>query len=128
MNASVLARWRSLARRLTIGNTVADSLGRLIDTYNGVAMLDIGNKGDGTTIIPQTETLGTSTDCSSIYGVHFASGLGDQGIVGLTNGGVQVMDLGQLETKPVLRTRIEWFTGLAAFGPKPAARLQGVRL
>jgi hypothetical protein len=59
--------------------------------------------------------------------VHYGAALGDQGVVGLTNGGVAVMDLGQLETKPVYRTRIEWFTGLALFGPRPAARLTGVR-
>jgi hypothetical protein len=61
-----------------------------------------------------------------VYAVHFGAGAPDQGVVGLTNGGVQVMDLGQLETKPVYRTRIEWFVGLALFGPKPAARLKGV--
>jgi hypothetical protein len=126
MNSTILARWRSLARRLTIGNTTQDSLGRLIDTYNNIPMLDIGNKADGTPIIPQTETQGASAIASSIYAVHFGDALGDQGVVGLTNGGVQVMDLGQLETKPVFRTRIEWFTGLALFGPRPAARLTGV--
>jgi hypothetical protein len=126
-NATMLARFRSLARRLTIANTTADGLGRLVDTYNGIPIVDVGNKADGTPIIPQTETLGTATDASSIYAVNFASGLGEQGVVGLTNGGVSVMDLGQLETKPVFRTRIEWFTGLALFGPKPAAVLKGVR-
>ena len=126
MNATILARFRSLARRLTIGNSTADGLGRLVDTYNGIPLLDIGNKGDGSPIIPQTEVQGSSSLASSIYAVNFASALGDQGVVGLTNGGVQVMDLGQLETKPVFRTRIEWFTGLALFGPKPAAVLKGV--
>jgi len=127
MNSTILARWRSLARRLTIAQTTRDELGRLIDTYNNIPMLDIGNKADGTPIIPQTETQGASTDCSSIYAVHYGDALGDQGVVGLTNGGVQTFDLGQLETIPVFRTRIEWFTGLALFGPRPAARLAGVR-
>lgn len=126
-NAQILAKFRSAARRETMGNTTVDALGRTVDTYNGIALVDVGNKADGTPIIPQTEVAGTATDTSSIYAVHFGAGAPDQGVVGLTNGGVRVQDLGQLETKPVYRTRIEWFVGLALFGPKPAARLSGVR-
>lgn len=126
-NRQVLSKYRSAARRETMQQTTVDSLGRTVDVYNGIPIVDIGNKADGTQIIPATETQGTSTDASSIYAVHFGAGAPDQGVVGLTNGGVQVFDLGQLETKPVYRTRIEWFTGLALFGPQPAARLTGVR-
>ncbi|MCA1569762.1 MAG: phage major capsid protein [Chloroflexi bacterium] len=125
-NAGVLAKFRSAARRETLNQTTVDTIGRTVDTYNGVPFLDIGNKADGTPIIPQTEVQGSSSVAASIYAVHFGAGAPDQGVVGLTNGGVQVMDLGQLETKPVYRVRIEWFTGLALFGPKPAARLSGV--
>lgn len=126
-NKQVLSRYRSAARRETMANTTVDTLGRTVDLYNGIPIVDVGNKADGTQIIPATETQGTSNDASSVYAVHFGAGAPDQGVVGLTNGGVQVMDLGQLETKPVYRTRIEWFVGLALFGPMPAARLTGVR-
>lgn len=126
-NANILAKFRSAARRETMSQVTVDTLGRTVDLYNGIRIVDIGNKADGTPIIPQTETQGTSTDAGSIYAVHFGAGAPDQGVVGLTNGGVRVQDLGQLETKPVYRTRIEWFVGLALFGPKPAARLAGVR-
>lgn len=125
-NAAILAKFRSAARRETMATSTVDTLGRTVDTYNGIPVVDIGNKADGTPIIPQTETQGSSSVAGSIYAVNFGAGAPDQGVVGLTNGGVQVMDLGQLETKPVFRTRIEWFTGLALFGPKPAARLAGV--
>lgn len=125
-NAQILARFRSAARRLTIGQSTVDNFGRTVDFYNGVRIVDVGNKADGTPIIPQTETQGTSNLAGSIYAVHFGAGAPDAGVVGLTNGGVRVQDLGQLETKPVYRTRIEWFVGLALFGPKPAARLTGV--
>jgi hypothetical protein len=126
-NAAILAKFRSAARRETMSQTNVDNLGRTVDTYNGIPIVDVGNKADGTPIIPQTETQGTSTDAGSIYAAHFGAGAPDMGVVGLTNGGVRVQDLGQLETKPVYRTRIEWFVGLALFGPKPAARLSGVR-
>ncbi len=126
-NRQILAKYRSAARQLTAGQTTVDSLGRTVDVYNGVAIVDVGNKADGTQIIPQTEVQGTSgAVAGSIYAVNFGAGAPEQGVVGLTNGGVQVFDLGQLETKPVYRTRIEWFCGLALFGAQPAARLTGV--
>jgi hypothetical protein len=58
--------------------------------------------------------------------VKFGNDEGDQAVTGLTNGGVQVTDLGELETKPAYRTRIEFYCGLATFGGRAAARLRGV--
>ncbi|PEM65331.1 phage major capsid protein [Bacillus pseudomycoides] len=45
---------------------------------------------------------------------------------GLTNGGISVRDLGELDTLPVLRTRIEWYVGLAVFNPKAIAKIDNV--
>ncbi|MDQ3485453.1 MAG: hypothetical protein M3445_08630 [Actinomycetota bacterium] len=125
-NANILSKFRSAARRETMATTSVDNLGRLVDTYNGLRLVNVGNKADGTPIIPQTETQGTALNAGSIYAVSFGTAAPAPGVVGLTNGGVRVQDLGQLETKPVYRTRIEWFVGLALFGPRPAARLTGV--
>ena len=35
-------------------------------------------------------------------------------------------DLGELQEKPAYRTRIEFYTGMAVFGGKAAARIRGV--
>lgn len=125
MNALILGKIRSSARRLLITTTDRDNFGRLVDFYNGIPMFDIGNKADGTMIIPQTEVQGTATNASSIYAVKYSGDEGTNGVTALDNGGIAVMDLGQQDVKPVLRTRIEWFTGMATFG-KGAARLRGV--
>jgi hypothetical protein len=127
-NAAVLARFRSASRRLTSGGIgfVNGALGQVTMTYNNIPIVDAGKKADGTSIIPQTETQGTSNIASSIYAVSFGGGLNDPGVVGLTNGGVQVDPPRQLETKPAWRSRIEWYCGLALFGTQPAARLTGV--
>ena len=77
-------------------------------------------------IIPQTETQGSSEVASSIYAVRFGESPEDGGVLGLSNGGVQVRDLGEIDAKPVYRTRIEFFCGLGVFSGKAAARLQGV--
>lgn len=97
-----------------------------IPTYNGIPMLDPGTKADGTDIIPQTETQGSSSAASSIYAVRFGNDLGDRAVTGLNNGGVDVRDLGEQDSKPVMRTRVQFFCGLALFGSKGAARLRGV--
>lgn len=127
-NAAVLARFRSASRRLTSGSIGFENgeLGRVTMTYNGIPLVDAGTKPDGSPVIPATETQGTATNASSIYAVKFGSGLLDEGVVGLTNGGVRVDPPRQLETKPVMRGRIEWYVGLALFGKRPAARLTGV--
>jgi hypothetical protein len=126
MNSSVLAKVKSSARRLLMATTDRDDFGRLVDFYNGVPMYDIGNKADGTAIIPQTEVQGTSgATASSIYAVKYTGNESAAGVAALNNGGIDVRDLGEQDTKPVLRTRIEWYTGLAIFG-RGAARLRGV--
>jgi hypothetical protein len=125
MNAMVLAKIKSSARRLGFADTTRDNFGNTITSYNGVPMLDIGTKADGSLIIPQTETQGTSSIASSIYAVRYGQAEGDRAVTGLTNGGVKVKDLGELSEKPVVRTRIEFYVGLALFGPG-SARLRGV--
>jgi hypothetical protein len=126
-NRSVIAKVRSAGRRVGGVEIVREDLtGKRVVTWNGVALLDIGQTAAGVSILPQTETQGSSSLASSIYAVKFGSAEGDQAVTGLTNGGVQVRDLGELDTLPVFRTRLEFYTGLATFGGQAAARLTGV--
>lgn len=98
-----------------------------LPTYNGIPMIDIGMQSDGSTLIlPQTETQGSSSVTSSIYAVRFGQDEADQAVSGLSNGGVDVRDLGEQQAKPAFRTRIEFFCGLGVFGGKAAARGKGV--
>lgn len=125
MNKAIRAKIRSSARRLGGWDMTRDEFGRSIETYNGIPLLDAGKTAAGADVIPQTETQGTSVVASSIYAVSLGQDESDQAVTGLTNGGVDVRDLGEIDAKPVYRTRIEFFTGLAVFG-KGAARLRGV--
>ena len=126
-NKSIISKIWSSARRLGGAEFLNEELtNKRIRTYNGIPLLDIGSNAAGADIIPQTETQGTATNASSIYAVNFGEDEGDQGVTGLTNGGVQVDDLGQLQEKPAYRTRIEFYTGMGVFGGKAAARLRGV--
>lgn len=126
MNRSIRQKLMSSARRLTVATQTMDTFGKTIVSYNGIPIFDIGTKADGSPIIPQTETQGTAANASSIYAVKFGQSEADGGVTGLTNGGIQVKDLGEIDAKPVFRTRIEFFTGLAVFSGTSAARLRGV--
>lgn len=127
-NAGLQAKIRSAGRRLGGVETVREDLtGKRVLQWNGIPVLDPGATAAGVPILAQTETQGTSTDASSIYAVKFGQDEGDQAVTGLTNGGVDVYDIGELQEKPAYRTRIEFYCGLALFGGKAAARLRGVR-
>jgi hypothetical protein len=126
-NAAVRSRIRAAARRVGGSEIVTDDInGKRELIWNGVPIVDIGTKADGSLIIPQTETQGSSSVASSIYAVKFGNDETDQAVTGLTNGGVQVYDLGEVSDKPVYRTRLEFYCGLATFGGQAAARLTGV--
>lgn len=128
-NASVLAMIRTVFRNVTINNFTVDTLtGRAVQvpTWQGVPILDAGLKADQSAIIPQTETQGSSSVASSMYAVNFGASLNETGVVGITNGGLQVDPVRQLETKPTLLGRIELYCGIALIGAQPAARLSGV--
>ena len=84
-----------------------DAFGRMVYKYGDV---EIRAVEDG--LVPSKH----------IIAVKFGA---EQYVSGLTNGGVQVMDLGQLETKPCYRTRIEFYCGMAVFHPRAFAVLTG---
>jgi len=103
-----------------------DLTGKRIATWNGIPLLDPGDNLSGSQILGMNEAQGSATAAGSIYAVRFGEDETDGAVTGLTNGGVDVRDLGEVDDKPAYRTRIEFFCGLATFGGKAAARLRGV--
>ena len=127
-NAAIIGKIKSAARMISADVFVEqDANGKRQVVWQGIPILDAGATAAGVSVLPQTETQGTAAGtASSIYAVKFGQSEGDQAVTGLTNGGVQVYDLGELETKPAFRTRIEFYTGVAVFGGKAAGRLTGI--
>ncbi|MEO6089643.1 MAG: major capsid protein [Umezawaea sp.] len=124
---AVIAKIMSAGRVLGGVEMVREDLtGKRIVMWHGVPVLDLGQTAGGVDVLSRTEKQGTAVDASSIYAVKFGGDEGDQAVTGLTNGGVQVRDIGELDSKPAYRTRLEFFCGLAVFGGKAAARLRGV--
>ena len=94
-----------------------DEFGQMLQFYDGIPV-------GVSDYISDAQTVGTSTDTSTIYAFQ----TGEGALSGLTApGGLQVERVGSLETKDATRTRIKWYTSLALFNTVKLARLIGVR-
>ena len=114
------ARDPNVSGYLTYGR---DEFGRQIAMYNDLPILIADNIKSGESILNFDEASATGPATStSIYCVN----MGDEGVMGLQNGGIQARDLGELEGKPLFRTRVDWYCGMAIFQGRSAARLQHI--
>lgn len=126
MSKAMRRRLSAAARSTTVGGYVTyslDAFGRRVMQYNDLPILVVDLDNVGAAILPFTEaaTSGTAT-ATSIYIVSF----GDGAVQGLQNGGVDVRDLGELQTAPVYRTRVEWYNGFAVYNGRAATRLWSI--
>lgn len=126
LNKRLIRDYRALLRAAP-GNAaetiMVPNFGQPAITYNGVPLLPIEEGADGNPILPFNETQGSATTTSSIYAVRF----GPDALSGIQTGPVDVRDLGEIETKPAYRTRVEWYSGLCIKHPRAVARLKGVK-
>ncbi|HEX9014674.1 MAG TPA: phage major capsid protein [Chloroflexota bacterium] len=92
------------------------SFGRQVMLYDGIPV-------EVSDWISDAETQGSSSSCSTIYALSFGA---EEALSGLQNGGIEAVDVGQLETKDATRVRIRWYCGLALFNQLRCAKLVGV--
>ena len=99
-------------------------LGEFVEYYNGIPISVSDFIKDTHTLAASVETAFTGGSNSTIYAVQF----GEDGVCGLTGpGGLQVVTIGDMETKDASRTRIKWYCSLALFSNVKAAALIGVQ-
>jgi hypothetical protein len=128
MNKQMRRRLTAAARNTAVGGYITydkDAFGRRVTVYNDIPILVSYENNDGTDPIAFDEANpggGTATG-TSIYGIAFGDGL----VTGIQSGGMDVRDLGELETQPQWRTRVEWFPGLCIEHGRAAARLRGIK-
>lgn len=128
MNKTMARRMTQASRTTTVGGYITfeqDDFGRRATFYDGLPILILDKDNEGNDILPFTEvgSGGSTATATSIYCVSMMEGK----LVGIQNGGIDVRDLGELQTKPALRTRVEWYAGTAMFNGRAAARLRGVK-
>lgn len=125
VNKAMRRKIRKAARKNLGGDITGtkDQFGFTIDAYNDLPMLIAEYNHLGQRIVDFNEAgPAGGTTSTSVYVAAF----GDGYILGLQNGGMEVEDLGQLESKPVLRTRLEWIVGMAVLHPRAIARIWGI--
>ena len=72
MNAKMYLCFESAMRREQLLKQTEDMFGRIINTFQGIPLIDIGIKADQSTeIITNAETLSGGTDETSIYAVKY---------------------------------------------------------
>jgi HK97 family phage major capsid protein len=101
----------------TFLQTDRNEFGQMVQFYDGVPV-------GVSDYISDAKTVGTSTDCSTIYAMQ----MGEGALAGLTApGGLTVETIGSLETKDATRTRVKWYVSIALFNTIKVAKLTGVR-
>jgi hypothetical protein len=106
---------------------ITSQFGKQMNVYAGLPIGVIEADETGTEILRFNEAApgGGSSVCTSIYLVRFAP---DEYVSMLeANPGLEVADLGELQTKPAFRTRVEWMLSPAVFNKRGVARLRGVK-
>jgi hypothetical protein len=126
MNKAMARRFAQAGRATSVSGYVQwepNELGQRIMMYNGLPIITVDLDNNGSAILGFDEAAASGTDtATSIYIVS----MGPDGLTGLQNGGIDVRDLGELETQPVLRTRVEWYNGIAVFNGRAVTRLQHI--
>ena len=103
--------------------TVSDQFGRQLQAYAGVpiAVVEEDNEEDQILDFDEDDNTG-SLDTASIYAVRF----GLPYLHGIETGPLDARDLGEVDDKPALRTRVEWYSGMVLKHPRAAARLRHI--
>jgi serine/threonine protein phosphatase PrpC len=100
-----------------------DDFGKRVGFYNDLPILVTEDDEQGNRIIDFNEAgVAGGATSTSLYVVS----LGDGKIVGLQNGTMEVKDLGEIDAKPVYRTRVEWLIAMAVMHGKAVSRVWGI--
>lgn len=127
MNKTMRRRLTAASRSTSIGGfitTEKDAFGRPISMYGDLPILILDKDNEDSDILPFTEvgSVGSTATACSIYCVSMGPGK----LQGIQNKTLEARDLGELQTKPAMRTRVEWYAGIAMYHGRAAARLRGI--
>ena len=124
MNHAMLVKLRSIARRAGYYERDKDDFGRVVETYAGVPMVDMGKYYNGTTTV---DVVGTDSGKTSI----FAVGLGLDGFHGISPTGTGVIQsyMPDLSAPGAVKTgEVELVAGVALKNTLKAAVLKNIAI
>jgi hypothetical protein len=97
--------------------------GQRVELYNGILIAVSDYLTDTETIASAAFAAKTGGASSSVFAVRF----GEDAVAGLqASSGIEVEDLGSLETRDARRIRVKWYCNLAVFGALALARVDGI--
>ncbi len=120
VNTNMGARLTTIAKRLGAAGETVNSFGVPVSTFNNVPIVVLP-----TGAIPQTESDGTNSDCTSLYVVRFAEELG---VCFNTNSGFYFQDFQDYQTNPQGVARLQFFLNLIVERTDALRRLSRIRL
>ena len=111
-----------LIQSVLYGNSPASRAGAAYDDVDGIDGIQNRIVDPGAQVVDSGGSSGT--DGSSVFAIRFGDGF----CTGLqTTEGLAVMDLGQLQTKPAYRTRVEHIAGLAVEHSKSVGWIKDIQ-
>lgn len=125
MNQRTIRAFKSLLRALggaSISEVIELPSGKTVPSYGGVPIF----RND---YIPTTQTTGSNNTTTTFFAGTFDDGGRENGIVGLTaemDAGINVVDVGESETKDEHIWRVKWYSGLALFSELGIACAAGI--
>lgn len=127
MSQAMKRRLATASRNSSIGGQIQMTLnqfGQMITTYNGIPIIEADPNGAlyASLAFDEAASSGSATG-TSIYAVNMSPGM----CFMIQNpSGMIAKDLGEQDSKPVSRTRLEWDIGLVLAHPRAAARLWSI--
>lgn len=124
-NARTIRSWRELLRGLggaSIGDVVELPSGETVPAYSGVPIF----RND---YLPLDQTVGGTTTATTIFAGTLDDGSRQHGMAGLTAAnmsGINVVDVGESETKDERIWRVKWYASLALFSELGLACATGI--
>ena len=103
-----------------------NGVGRQIESYGDVPIHIVERTGDASSILGFDETSGSSATTASLYVVAFGDDLTSGIYAGDAPAGLNVTDLGELQTQPQELARMEFYAGLELKHSRCAARLRSL--
>ena len=126
MSRAMARKFSAAARSTSVGGYITwdrNELGTRVMAYNDLPILTVDLDNTETAILPFTEAASSgSSTATSIYILS----MGAMGLTGIQNGSIDVRDMGELETQPAFRTRVEWYNGVAVYHGRAVTRLQHI--
>lgn len=129
MNRKMLGKLRGIARRAGYFAASRDEFGRVVETYNGITLMDAGEYFNGKNSVPivaDTAAASNTTGTSDIYAVKF----GLDAFHGISPTGTKVVQTympNLAEPGAVKKGEVELVAGVALKNTLKAGRMKGIK-